>query len=273
MKNSYQFIHLETYSDVPKKNSKRPSAEAVARECQRKDESYPHIASANEPDLLYGIQPLEALSNARKLIKQCKDPLGRKIRKDAPIISFGVASIKVESTPENWQSDEVQKWIEDTIEFLKQRFGDSFVSLCSHSDERLCHLHFGIVPKLNKNGSIDLGSFHPGLAAQRAVKINKKSAKDHAYKSAMVEFQDQYYAGVGIINGQLRYGPRRRRLTRKEWHSQRQYGALISKLFNDQASNISLLTKKLNKAKEMLKSLFTSRIVNDKTNSFQEKGV
>jgi hypothetical protein len=272
MQNSYQFIHLETYSDVPRKHSKRPSAEAVARECQRKDESYPHIATANEPDLLYGIQPLEALSKTRKLISHCKDPLGRKIRKDAPIISFGVASIKVESTSENWESDEVQKWVEDTIEFLKQRFGDSFVSLCRHTDETYCHLHFGVIPKLNASGSIDLSSYHPGLAAQRAVKINKKSAKDHAYKSAMGKFQNEYFLAVGIKNGLLRYGPRRRRLTRKEWHSQRQYGALISKLFNDQASNISSLTKKLNKAKNMLKSLFTSKIVNDKTNSFQEKG-
>jgi hypothetical protein len=270
MQNSYQFIHLETYSDVPRKHSKRPSAKAVARECQRKDESYPHIATANESDLLYGIQPLEALSKTKELIKKCKDPLGRKIRKDAPIISFGVASIKVESTPENWQSDEVQKWVEDTIDFLKQRFGESFVSLSRHTDERFCHLHFAIVPKLNKNGSIHLGSFHPGLAAQRAVKINKKSAKDHAYKSAMREFQDQYYEGVGLKNGQLRFGPRRRRLTRKEWYSQRQYGALMSKLFNDQASNISSLTKKLTKAKNMLKSLFASKIVNNKTNSFQE---
>ena len=273
MQNSYQFIHLETYSEIPRKHSKRPSAEAVARECQRKDESYPHITSVNEPDLLYGIQPLEALSDAKKLIKQCEDPLGRKIRKDAPIISFGVASIKVESTPQNWKSDEVQKWIGDTIEFLKKRFGDSFVSIISHSDERFCHLHFVLTPKLTKSGSIDLASFHPGLAAQRAIKINKKSIKDHAYKSAMREFQDQYYKAVGLKNGQLRFGPRRRRLTRKEWYSQRQHGALLSKLFSDQASKISSLTKKLNKAKCMLKSVFTSKLMSDNNNSFEERGV
>jgi len=41
--NSYQFLHLETFALKPRKNTKRPSAEAVARECQRVDQSYPYI--------------------------------------------------------------------------------------------------------------------------------------------------------------------------------------------------------------------------------------
>lgn len=266
MQNSYQFLHMETYADKPQKSSNRPSAEAVARECGRADHSYPHIHAPQQPELLYGIEPLAALNNVRDLIKSCKDPLGRKIRSDAQIISFGVASIKVESTPENWELPEVKKWLRDTESFLKKRFGNSFASLIKHTDERFCHLHFCTVPQLDENGSLDLNSFHPGLAAQRAVASNSKSAKDHAYKQAMRELQDEYFAEVGLKNGQLRYGPRRRRLTRNEWHAQKRYASLITSIFREQSDIISNLSSKLEKAKDMLTKLIAEKIPSFKRN-------
>jgi hypothetical protein len=263
MNNNYQFFHIETYAIKPKKGTLRPSAESVARECQRIEQSFPHITAPQKPELLYGIDTLNALSQVVELTKDFKDPLGRKLRSDAQIISFGVASIKVESTDENWESDEVKKWVQDTIDFLKNRFGDSFVSLVKHSDEKYCHVHICIIPKLDENGRLDLSSFHPGLAAQRLSKAKTKSAKDHAYKEAMRTLQDEYYEAVGIKNGQLRYGPRRRRLTRKEWYNQKRYAKLVSNLFNEQASIISSLGSKLDKAKNML-TQFLARKFTDK---------
>jgi predicted ATP-dependent endonuclease of OLD family len=251
---------MESYAINKRKNSKRPTAEAVGRECQRTEQSYPHIQNPQKPELLYGIKPLEALDRLHKLIKSCKDPLGRKIRSDAQIISFGIASIKVESTPANWELPEVKKWLKDTEKFLKKRFGDSFVSLVKHTDERFCHIHFCIMPKLNENGSLDLNSFHPGLAAQRAIKTNSKSKKDHAYKEAMRELQDDYFEDVGLKNGQLRYGPRRRRLTRHEWHAQKRYANKISSIVNEQSEVIHKLSAKLEKAKNMLTNLITAKI-------------
>ncbi|MEI4550341.1 plasmid recombination protein [Pseudoalteromonas spongiae] len=255
MKNSYQFIHLETYADTPQKNSKRPSLEAVARECQREEESFPHIENPQPPEILYGIPPLEAVSKVRKLVKDVRDGLNRKIRKDAQIASFGVASINVESTPENWESIEVQRWIKDTENFLKKRFGDSFVSLVKHSCEAKCHLHFILIPQV-RDGIIDLSSFHPGLAAQRTVTENKKSKKDYAYREAMRTFQDEYYEHVGLVNGQLRYGPRRKRLSRADWYAQKRYAQLLSNAFNDKNKLISNLSSKLEKAKNILAKVF-----------------
>ena len=271
MQNSYQFIHFETYADVPRKNSKRPSAEAVARECQRTENSYPHISQPQAPILLYGVPPLEALEKARLFVKNCKDNLGRKIRKDAQIIGFGVASIKIEATLENWHSREVQLWVSDTKKFLKDQLGDSFVSLEAHLDERWIHLHFGSTPKLNDDGTINLTSFHPGLDAQRACKINKKSAKDYAYKSAMRNFQDEYYKAVGLKNGQLRYGPKRRRLSRAEWYAQRNYAALLAKIFNSQNNLISSLKNKVKSAKTILSELLPSKINKKNYSPFQNK--
>lgn len=69
--NSYQFLHLETYALKPRKNTKRPSASSIARECQRADNSYPHISSPQPPELLYGITPLEALERVQKLVREC----------------------------------------------------------------------------------------------------------------------------------------------------------------------------------------------------------
>ncbi len=59
---------------------------------------------------------------------------------------------------------------------------------------------------------------------------------------------------VSIKNGQLRYGAKRRRLSRKEWYNQKRYAKLVSKLFNEQASLISSLGSKLDKAKICLLS-------------------
>lgn len=272
MQNSYQFIHFETYADVPRKNSKRPSAEAVARECQRTEGSYPHITTPQAPLLLYGVPPLEALEKARLLAKNCKDSLGRKIRKDAQIIGFGVASIKVEATLENWHTKEVQQWVKDTTNFLKNQLGDSFVSLEAHLDEQWIHLHFGATPKLNDDGNINLTSFHPGLEAQRACKSNKKSTKDHAYKSAMRTFQDNYYEAVGLKHGQLRYGPKRRRLSRAEWYAQRNYASLLARIFNSQNNLIDSLSNKLKNAKVVIKELLPPKLFNNKNSRNQIEG-
>tara|TARA_R110000737_G_scaffold335362_1_gene354114 strand:- start:9177 stop:10001 length:825 start_codon:yes stop_codon:yes gene_type:complete len=262
MNNSYQFIHVETYCDKPRKNSLRPSAEAVARECQRLENSFPHIKNPLPPELIYGIQPLDALNEVRSNLKNCKDPIGRKIRSDAQIIAFGVASIKIESTPENWESEEVKKWVKDTITFLEHRFGSSFVSATTHKEEQFCHLHFGSIPKVGENGLLDLTSFHPGLAAQRSVTTKTKKAKYFAYKEAMRTFQDEYFEAVGIKNGLLRHGPRRRRLSRKEWFAQKRYAELISKLFNEKSSLIQTLNTRLERAKGMLTDLISVKIIN-----------
>jgi len=270
--NSYQFFHLETYAIKPKKGTNRQSAESVARECQRLEKSFPHIKNPKEPELLYGIDTLNALSQVIELSRNLTDNLGRKLRSDAQVISFGVASIKVESTDENWESDEVKKWVQDTIDFLKNRFGDSFKSCVKHSDEQFCHLHICITPKLDENGRLDLNSFHPGLAAQRACKATTKKEKDHAYKEAMRLLQDEYYAAVSIQNGQMRYGAKRRRLTRKEWYNQKRYAKLISNLFNEQASLISSLGSKLEKAKNLLTQLLTRQFTDERVaqGSFKE---
>lgn len=271
MNNSYQFFHLETFADKPRKGTKRPSAEAVARECQRVEKSFPHISNMKPADLLYGIEPLEALNKVRELVKQCKDPLGRKIRSDAQIISFGVASIKVESTPENWELPEVKKWLSDTQQFLKNRFGDSFVSLVKHTDEKFCHVHFGIIPQLDQSGKLDLNTLHPGLSAQRSIKSASKKAKDFAYKEAMRRLQDEYFEQVGLGNGQLRYGPRRRRLSRKEWHAQKRYAQLISNIFNQKENLISSLSSKLEKARNILAKVFPSKVSTSDTSKTTSK--
>lgn len=264
MNNSYQFFHMETYAIKPKKGTLRPSAEAVARECQRAEKSFPHIQHPKEPEVLYGIKPIDALAQTRELIKDCKNILGRKLRADSQVISFGVASIKVKSTDENWESAEVKKWLKDTIDFLQNRFGDSFKSCVKHSDEEWIHIHICITPKLDGNGRLDLNSFHPGLAAQRACKATTKKEKDHAYNEAMRTLQDEYYAAVSIKNAQLRYGAKRRRLTRKEWYNQKRYAKLVSNLFNEQASLISSLGSKLDKAKKMLTQFLARKFTDER---------
>ncbi|MCG7636508.1 MULTISPECIES: plasmid recombination protein [unclassified Alteromonas] len=263
MNNSYQFIHLETYADKPRKGSGRPAAEAVARECQRVEQSYPHIQNPLAAQLIYGVEPIIALNEDRSTVKRCRDAMGRKIRSDAQFVSFGVASTKVESTPENWNSAEVQHWVNDTLEFLEKRFGSSFVSAVAHLDERWVHIHFVLAPKSDISNQLDISSIHPGLAAQRLVKESSKSKKDFAYKEAMRCFQDEYYESVGLKNGQLRYGPRRRRLSRKEWHAQVRVAQLLKKIFLDKNEQIYKLSIGLKKAKSLLSDVIYKTIKNN----------
>jgi hypothetical protein len=178
----------------------------------------------------------------------------------------------VESTPENWEKPEVKRWVNDTLAFLKSEFGEAFVSLQKHSDEKFCHLHFTLIPNL-LDGSLDISSIHPGLAAQRAVKSKSRSIKDRAYKDAMRDLQDAYFERVGIRNGQLRYGPRRRRLSRQEWHAQKRYAQLITGIFREKDSLIKDLGSKLEKAKTILAKVFPSVVNGPKAQkaSCQEK--
>lgn len=245
MDNTYQFIHIETFADRARKGSSRPTAGAIAREAARAEKSYPHIKCPAPPLQLFGVSPLVALEKARKVVERCKDARGRKIRADAQFISFGVASIKVESTEENWKSQKTKAWLEDSVKFLAQKFGENLASVVAHTDERWIHIHFCITPSVNSESKLEVAHLHPGLAAQKKLKSNSKKEKDQAYKEAMRSFQDEYFEAVSVKNGLLRFGPKRRRLTRVERHSQKRLAKLLQSIHKKQLLKIELLNKKI----------------------------
>jgi hypothetical protein len=228
----YQFIHVEAYSRVSSKNNKRQSARSVINEAIRAPNACPHISKIKAPTLVYGMNPEKALDLAEKNAGIAKDRIGRKLRKDALILVAGVASYPARTDDISFENKDLQKWLELTIEFLSNRYGDQLKSVVIHSDEEFWHCHFYLVPKLDVNNSLDIGLVHDGIAARNTVSSQSAKIKLRAYSDAMRAFQDAYYTNVGIPCGLTRDGPRRRRLTRKEWKVEKEASKRLANNLN-----------------------------------------
>ncbi|MCV2402271.1 plasmid recombination protein [Marinomonas sp. C2222] len=214
----YQFIHVEAYSRIPSKNNKKQSAKGMIKELIRDSDACSHVPKIIKPILVHGAEPSDVLKSAENQADIAKDNLGRKFRKDGLILVSGVASYPVRTDEVSFENKDLQKWLKLTIEFLSKKYGDQLKSVVVHSDEPYWHCHFMLVPNLDENRRLDIGQVHDGIYA-RSVEGYKSSAKAklRVYSEAMRAFQDAYYADVGIPCGLTRDGPKRRRLTRKEW--------------------------------------------------------
>lgn len=82
----------------------------------------------------------------------------------------------------------------------------------------------------------------------------------------MRRIQDDYYRDVGIENGQLRFGPKRRRLSRNEWHAKRRQARLLTELFNEKNETIDKLRNSLSRAKTILKRILSKSLLKTSSN-------
>ena len=232
----YQFVHVESYSrSSPKtaqhKNSKSGKASTksgghcvkyVVDEATRADGAHPHVDTPAPPILRYG-KPLNQLeATCETWASSMTDARGHKLRKDALCLAAGVVSAPHDITPEAWE-----KFSADSIEWLKEKYGDALESVLEHTDESHPHLHFYIVPEPGQR----FETIHQGRAASALVKGQggKKGEQNQAYKAAMREFQDEFFEQVGIEHGFTRIGPGKRRLTREEWKLEQIQAAAAAK--------------------------------------------
>lgn len=225
---SFQFIHFDTYarkgveytrtikradgSTYERKTTKRSLGE-ILDEQARIEGSCPHVEHPSKPGLLYGVPPLEVLTLAEKWAENTKDSRGYKLKSDASVCVVGVASLPRE------MEDDFPQFAEDTLEWLKEKYGDRLKSVVVHNDEDHPHLHFCIVP----NEGEKFEDIHEGTKAKNLAKKNKEKGKAQnlAYISAMREIQDDFHNQVGIKNGLTRLGPGRRRLSRPAWKAEK----------------------------------------------------
>lgn len=209
---AYQFIHVESYSRTPPKKGKTGghSVASVVNEATREPNSIPHIDDPKPPVYIYG-KPLESLEETCETwAASMTDAKGRKLRKDALCLAAGVVSMPEDTTPEAWATFRA-----DAVGHLQQKYGDRLQTVVEHTDESHPHLHFYVVPRPGER----FESIHQGKSAAADVKRagGLKGAQNQAYKSAMRQYQDEFFEVVGIKNGLTRIGPGRRRLTREEW--------------------------------------------------------
>ncbi len=236
---AYQFVHLENWSR--KADPKGRSSDFIFDEASRKPIACVHVPDPKPPTILYGVGVEEARGMhdaAAAVATTTVKGRPRKIRLDQKTLHSVVASHPY--TVEEVRGDktkllEVREWERLTIKWLRDQYGPALKSVIRHIDEKQWHIHAYVVP--SSDPELKAMNFHPGTIAKRAVKaggrrdgedgkaLNKRS--DHAYKSAMREWQDSYHDAVAAPCGLTRLGPARRRLTREEWKAeQAQAGAL-----------------------------------------------
>lgn len=233
----YQFIHIESYSrSTPRvagykdNNSGRSSSKSnghcvsyIVKEAIREQGSTPHIQKPIPPNYLFGkhLKHLEATCEA--WANSITDSRGHKLRKDALCLVAGVISAPHDISVEGWT-----KFRQDSVEWLKKKYGDALETIIEHSDERHPHLHFYCVPRPGER----FETIHQGKAAASAAKAKpgaKKGIENQAYKQGMREYQDEFFKEVGIQNAMTRIGPRKRRLTREEWKLEQIQAAAAAK--------------------------------------------
>ena len=225
---SYQFIHFDSYAregskqskTVTKKNGDKitttkqvKSIRQILEEQARIEVACPHIDQPRRPGLLYGVPPMEVLPMVEEWAENAKDAQGRRLRKDGLCALVGVASLPRE------MEDDFQQFAEDTLAWLKEKYGDRLKSVVVHDDEAHPHLHFTVVPRIGER----FDDIHDGYKTSKQAKHEdrKKGEQNLAYIEAMRAVQDDFSNRVAMSHGLTRIGPGRRRLTRAQWKAEK----------------------------------------------------
>ncbi|MHB7443379.1 plasmid recombination protein, partial [Klebsiella pneumoniae] len=228
-------IHIESYARVgsnQKGKSTKWNIHQIAGEAMRNDEDCKHVEHPQEPTVLFGVDAYAAADMAQKWAETSVDASGRKLRKDGSCLLAGVISFPEGRTEEDWKA-----FRDDSIKYLKDKYGENLKSVIEHRDESNLHIHFYSVPKLGQK----FDEIHDGKKAiLEAKKENSKLLKgeqNKVYIEAMKEFQEDFYNKVAINHGMTKTGPKRERLTREEWKARKEYALKQS----EEIKNISLL--------------------------------
>jgi len=221
---SAQFIHIETYARNSttwtgkdkagkSKGGTTRSIQQIVDEATRKPNNCPHILNPQKPIILYGIDPKTIPKMCEDYALTVKTKNGCKLKPAALVCIAGVVSV---GEPDKHKWEKVKK---DSIEYLKEKYGERLKSVVEHTDEAFPHLHFYVIPKDGEK----LEEIHEGIKAKNKAKYEYKQPtgiQNRAYIAAMKDFQDDYNLAVGVPNGLTRIGPARRRLTRDAWRAE-----------------------------------------------------
>lgn len=256
----FQFIHYETYAAIPSRNSKKQGVNGVSAEAERIPYACKHINKPKRPNVVFGFSANKACDLALKQAEEKKDSIGRKLRLDAQILLSGICSYPIEPNSIQFNNIEYLSWRKKSVDFLHSEWGEQFVSAIEHTDEKFLHIHFYVLPKPD-NDKLHIRSICKAIAARDAIAdhgLGSGKARAKAYKDQMRDFQNRYFNAVSIYFGHSRIGPKRKRLTRKEW-----------KL--EQAENDKKVIRDREMAKLIIDNENTIKLISDKNNFFLEK--
>ncbi len=230
----YQFCHVNSYArkvSVKAKTDDLWSVQDILDEATRKEGCFSkEITNPQPPILVYG-DPIEQIHETIETwASNTKDSKNRKTRIDAKCLLAGVFSAEPGTSHEDWEKIKA-----DGISWAKNKYGERLRTVLEHIDEPNRHCHFYVVPLPGEA----FETIHEGLAAKKDAMANGMTKKEanKPYIDAMKTFLDEYHDQVGAPNGMTRIGPGRRRLTRKEWHAEKQQAKAIAAQ-HDKASRL-----------------------------------
>jgi len=263
-KQKSQFMHLELYSRTGTTQGKT-STGGVINETLRVEGFTDHIIADGfkpvAPTYLYSQDDKTLDEHYQLILDQVateKDNLGRKIKSDKNILLAGVVSYPKPRVAD-WSIDDQQTYElfkQQTLDFLKKKFGDNLLCVIEHTDEQYPHCHFYIA---NKQRVASTPELHPGQAENIRLEqeakaqgkpVNKKE-QTTAYREAMRQFQDDFFNQVSIYCGLDRLGPKAQRLNRKEWKERKRVVKQLAKAYKkvkSEALDISDKSKNLNQS-------------------------
>ena len=205
----HQFIHINSYSLTTPKKAKEGghSVRSIVGEANRVPGNHPHVKNPLPPVLLHG-KPLEVLEQTcESWSASMTDAKGRKMRKDALCLVAGVVSAPAE-IGDGWQA-----FRDESVAWLKRKYGDQLQTVVEHTDEDQPHIHFYVVPKPGQR----FDTIHQGRAAADAIPSKgTKASREIAYNAAMTRYQDDFSEAVALHHGMTRIGPGAPRVTRAE---------------------------------------------------------
>ncbi|ELB2280588.1 plasmid recombination protein [Vibrio alginolyticus] len=236
----YQFYHFDTYPINTTKSSK--AFGQVSKEFMRHPSAVPHIESPQPPILRFGVDAYQAEQIIQARIKKAKDARGRKIRKDAQVCISSVVSFPREL--EQQFPEFYEDWVQRNINYFRRQYGENLLSVIEHQDESHPHLHMIIgMPDTTEPGKAALKNIHSPYMKRDSLE-GSKTMKNTAYNEACRKMQDDYYSRVSVHHGLLRTGPKRKRLTRKEYVTAKREAFLLAQSLRENESLKLNLTKK-----------------------------
>ena len=215
----FQFIRAEVYarraSTNPKSKSEYSAADIIG-EALRDEGHCPHVENPEPPRYLIGseAETRAMLERINENASKYRDPVGRKMREDAAVLLAGVASFPRDAAVKD--PDLYKKWETMTVDYLKNKYGDNLRAVVQHNDEEHPHIHFYVYSDTEVNAKM----LHDGY---------KNGSSPAKYKAGTKAFQDEYFEQVASHCGLARTGPKRRRLSRAEWHAEQEMSLSISK--------------------------------------------
>ena len=266
------FVHCQTFTRKP--NRAGQCVKQVIEEGLRSGEYHLHVADPKPPVVVIGdpvgFQQLhDTHVDARRTyaMKNGKSSM-RAIRTDRHtlftlIASYPVPTVAVEGSPE--ELTRFKRWVDLTVAWVREQYGDQLKAAFAHVDERFPHLHFWCLPD---DPSADATLLHPGKVAKKEVETRLKSygvpsreavaAGNRALKAAMRDWQDGYHRAVGAPLGMHRDGPKRRRLSRAQWAAEQAMLVHHRKLEEDRArlaAEVTVLEEALTRMVEQQRDL------------------